>query len=47
VCIDCPVLEDASLAVYKDEREVIATSVSTRGLQQAHKGKLSSNEVFE
>ena len=34
--------------VYEEEREVIATYVSTCGLQrQSHKGKLSSNEVFE
>ena len=34
--------------IYEHEREVIATNVSIRGLQrQSHKGKLSSNEVFE
>ena len=34
--------------VYEDERVVIATNVSACGLQmQSHKGKLSSNEVFE
>ena len=36
------------VTIYDDEREVIATYVSTCGLQrQSHKGKLSSNEVFE
>jgi len=36
------VLED------KDEREAIATNISTCGLQrQSHKGRLSPNEVFE
>jgi len=41
-------LEDARFKVYEDEREVIETYVSTCGLQrQSHKGKLSSNEVFE
>jgi len=44
----CSPLEDARLVVYEDEREVIATYVSTYGLQrQSHKGKQSSNEVFE
>jgi hypothetical protein len=39
-------LEDARCTVYEDEREVIATNVSTCGLQrQSHKGKLSS--IFE
>jgi len=39
-------LEDACFIVYEDEREVIATYVSTCGLQrQSHKGKLNSNEV--
>ena len=41
-------LEDARFIVYEGEREAIATYVSTCGLQrQSHKGKLSSNEVFE
>ena len=45
---DIHMLEDARCTVYEDEREVIATNVSTCGLQrQSHKGKLSSNEVFE
>ena len=36
-------LEDARFIVYEDEREVIATNVSTCGLQrQSNKGKLSS-----
>jgi len=39
-------LEDARLRFYKDEKEVIATNVSTCSLQkQSHKGKLRSNEV--
>jgi hypothetical protein len=43
-----PYLEDARFIVIEDEREVIATNVSTCSLQrQSHKGKLSSNEVFE
>ena len=33
--------------VYEDEREVITTNVSTRGLQRQSKGKLNSDEVFE
>jgi len=41
-------LEGVRFTVYEDEREVIATNVSTCGLQkQSHKDKLSSNEVFE
>ena len=37
-----------ALVVYEDEREVIATNVSTCGLQkQSNKAKLSSHEVFE
>ena len=36
------------VSVYEDEREVIATYVSTCGLQrQSHEGKLSANEVFK
>ena len=41
-------LEDARFIVYEDKREMIITYVSTCGLQrQSHKGKLSSNVVFE
>ena len=40
------VLEDACFTVYEDKRKVIATNVSTCGLQkQSHKSKLRSNEV--
>jgi len=40
------ILEDARFTVYEDKRKVIATNVSTCGLQkQSHKSKLRSNEV--
>jgi len=45
---NCITLEDARFTVYEDEREVIATNVSTCGLQrQSNKGKASSNEVVK
>jgi len=41
--MDQPALEDARFIVYEDEREVIATDVSTCDLQkQSHKCKQSS-----
>ena len=41
-------LEDAHFIVYEDEREVIATNVSTCGFQsQSNKSKVRSNEVLE
>ena len=43
-----PDLEDSRFTVYEDEKEVIATNVSTCSLQmQSHKGKLSSNKVVK